>query len=101
MRLQTEVARLAFADQILAALHEHGPCSSETLAEQVATVFCTCAGCQGATRAGWPGDLFPTLGRLTRSGLVQGVLEPVDGSDVWDVRWRRVAPACAMEMPEL
>lgn len=96
-----ETARLAFADRVLAALAHLGPCSSESLIVAVGTVHCACSRCRGRGRPAFAQDLSPTLRQLARAGVIVGILEPVDGEETWDVMWRRVAPAVALDLPEL
>lgn len=96
----TDLALLAYADQVLAALAHVGPCTSEALLAAAGVVHCPCPRCCGRARLAVPNDLSPVLRRLARHGLVVGILEPVDGEDTWDVMWRRVAPPAAMDFPE-
>lgn len=98
--IATYTARLAFADRVLAALAHLGPCSSETLIDAVGNIHCACWHCEGRARPALAQDLSPTLRQLARYGHIVGILEPVDGEETWDVMWRRIAPAAALDLPE-
>ena len=91
--LGSELARLALADQIMAALAERPMLTSE-LIERVDTVFCCCPGCRGEPRRAWPDDLYPLLFSLMRRHAVQGTVVPFEGL-TYEICWTRLAPTAA------